>query len=320
MPEQDNGAPSLESMLRSYADMSSNDEVAEPSVNESAQVANEPETSDLTEEVVKEESEDNAESVSEGGTLEDANAPKKLPKKDEGERQKKVLSAFSQKQEAFKKEREAFEAERKSHLEEIKKLREETESYVAQKKREAEEASIEKDTEFSAEQWEEVAERWESQGRVEDAKAAKAQAKIVRQKQAKANEIKTQKQMEAMRAEAKKWDDKALEENPELKDQNSEFFKEVKAIYNGQGDLNKLPRGLYLATEYAKQKLAASKVPELEKQVGELQKQLAQAKEKLTAPSGASGKSTPKDAPAGSIALDDMSLEDKLKLAAKMNL
>lgn len=332
MPENVSNSGDLNSMLRSYANATKGgQEDYGVKQEEIAPVADEQQdTSDQTTEVVNQQDESGADNST--STLEDKGTSdaatsgekkiEKLPvKKDDGakkakevERQDRSWKAYQEKIAAFKKEQEDSAAKAKAERDEIARAKAEADAYVAQKRKEAEEASVAKDTEFTPEQWEEAAERWEAAGRVDDARLAKQQAKAARAKQGQANQIKTQKQIEAAKAEAQKWDGKALEEFPELKDKKSEFYEEVKKIYMGQSDINRLPRGLYLTADYVKNKVAASKVPELEKQIGELKEQLKVANQKLTSPGGTSSQGGNKDVnTAKSDAVENMSLDQKLK-------
>lgn len=217
--------------------------------------------------------------------------------------------SYQEREEARKKAEADFKTWSQAETDRIKKSVEEAEAKAKEILRKAEEAAVQRDTQFTPEQLDEFAERLEEEGRVDDAKLVKNQAKVARQKQFQAQEIQRKKQLEGLQQEAAKWDKKALEEFPELKDQNSEDFSEVKKLYLGQDDLNKLPRGLYLAATYWKEKKAASKVPELQKRISELEEQLKSTKQKLTAPAGATAASSPKTQKSG---LEEASEEDLL--------
>ena len=327
MPENNEGQ-SLESMLAEYAKISRNDN--DNGVNqEEVQVANEPENTDQEAEVVNKEVE-NADGKEDKGISEDTTGgskevkPEKLPveKKDkssaEKERQDRSWKTYHAKMEEFKKAQSEFEAKTKAEQE---KLSAERKSFLEEQeriKKEAEESKASKDTEFTPEQWLEAAERWASQGREEDAKLARQQARIARENQGKANQIKEQKRIEAIKQEAIKYDNKAIEEFPELKDQSSKFYEEVKKVYMGQGDINKLPRGLYLTAQFVKNQMVASEVPELKKKISELQASLEAANKKLTAPSGANSKSSQKDSASSGDRYSEMTLEEKVEAYRKM--
>ena len=251
--------------------------------------------------------------VNEGETEENkseevkSETPEASKSQKEDVRRDRSWKSYQEKMEAFKKEQEEWKKTVEAKTAEAERIRAEAEAYANQKRKEAEEASLKKDTEFTPEFLLEYADKFEQAGDLEKAKFLRGQARIAAQKQAEYAALQERKRAEGMQKEAQTWMQKVEQEYPEIKDQSSELFKITKDVYSKNGDLRNMPRGLYLATSYAKAKLEASRVPELLKQTEALQKELEQTKKKLTAPvSSTSASAAQSQAPKKEMTLEEM--------------
>jgi len=165
---------------------------------------------------------------------------------------------------AVKKERQELEAQQKAFAEQQSASRDEITQRSAQSR-------------YSPEEYEAIAKEFEDEGDHANAEAALKAAKQARDAVA---------EQDAKSQQAKfvaKWDSNwkaAAAEHGDLNDQNSELFKMVGRLLEQKPVLTQYPEGITDAVEGATMYLKANRSTELEKQVSELKKQLAEYEEK----------------------------------------
>jgi len=180
------------------------------------------------------------------------------------ERANKTWRDVNAEKAAVKKERQELEAQQKAFAEQQSASREEITQRSAQSR-------------YSPEEYEAIAKEFEDEGDHANAEAATKAAKQAREAVA---------EQDAKSQQAKfvaKWDSNwkaAAAEHGDLNDQNSELFKMVGRLLEQKPVLTQYPEGITDAVEGATMYLKANRSTELEKQVSELKKQLAEYEEK----------------------------------------
>jgi len=180
------------------------------------------------------------------------------------ERANKTWRDVNAEKAAVKKERQELEAQQKAFAEQQSASRDEITQRSAQSR-------------YSPEEYEAIAKEFEDEGDHANAEAALKAAKQARDAVA---------EQDAKSQQAKfvaKWDSNwkaAAAEHGDLNDQNSELFKMVGRLLEQKPVLTQYPEGITDAVEGATMYLKANRSTELEKQVSELKKQLAEYEEK----------------------------------------
>ena len=180
------------------------------------------------------------------------------------ERANKTWRDVNAEKAAVKKERQELEAQQKAFAEQQSASRDEITQRSAQSR-------------YSPEEYEAIAKEFEDEGDHANAEAATKAAKQAREAVA---------EQDAKSQQAKfvaKWDSNwkaAAAEHGDLNDQNSELFKMVGRLLEQKPVLTQYPEGITDAVEGATMYLKANRSTELEKQVSELKKQLAEYEEK----------------------------------------
>jgi len=180
------------------------------------------------------------------------------------ERANKTWRDVNAEKAAVKKERQELEAQQKAFAEQQSASRDEITQRSAQSR-------------YSPEEYEAIAKEFEDEGDHANAEAALKAAKQAREAVA---------EQDAKSQQAKfvaKWDSNwkaAAAEHGDLNDQNSELFKMVGRLLEQKPVLTQYPEGITDAVEGATMYLKANRSTELEKQVSELKKQLAEYEEK----------------------------------------
>jgi len=138
---------------------------------------------------------------------------------------------------------------------------------------------------FTADEYESVAKEYEAEGR--DDMAEIARQKAVKLKETSVNE-KTAGKAEFERA----WNQnlmQVVEENPDLKDANTELYKVTAEIINRRPQLKGYADGIKDAVEHAKMALRARELDATKIRLQEQEKQIAELNKKLAPSSGEPG-------------------------------
>jgi colicin import membrane protein len=207
-------------------------------------------------------------------------------KKDK-DRHRRSWDELEREKEALKKEREDFEKTRKSE----------------QAQRTSAEAARPKGlTGYSPEELEQFAREFDEEGRSDMAQAARAEAKRAREAQAIERQTahtqaaeKYRSEQEYFWAEAQKEFGEILAEGSPSRAKAEEVFKEGAEIFNARG-IQIPPEWHWHAVSIAKARLAEARVPELEKQITELQAEIARLRDgRDILPGSATVPTPPKD-------------------------
>jgi hypothetical protein len=184
-------------------------------------------------------------------------------------------------------------------------------------KEKAEEAAIKAaggNSQYSAEELRKFAKDWDYEGKDDLAKEARRMADQVER----ANEMKKERDDRKMReindirqSTARQ----VLDQNPELKDQNSTLYKAVAGIANSEDQsirdfINNHPNGLIYAAQIAKMQIAAESAASLKSEVEKLQKENADFKKRLSV--GSSSPSKPSQGKKSFEKMDGKEQEDFL--------
>lgn len=216
----------------------------------------------------------------------------------EQDRQAKTWQKINEEKETLKKEREQIEAE---------KARWQAEQ--AEQKRQQQPT-------FTAEDYEKAAERWESEGKYDLAEQARAAAEeMKKQPSAEAQARQRQAHDAFLRAQGAAWA-KAKAEVPEIMDKSSPANAKLVEFLNQHPQVMRDTEGPYLATLFVRDSIAASRVPELLKQVEQLQGKVKEL-EALTSFPGGGVAQTPRGEPDfASLSTSDMekAIEEDLAL------
>lgn len=227
----------------------------------------------------------------------------------------KPKSKWQKEQERLARNRREFEDEKKREREAIKAEKEK----LAREQQEwqAKASSQKADPSSKADNWEAVAKVWENEGRFEDADMARAEAKRLREAEAANPEAARQAELETRQQAS--WQ-KAKQDIPEMFDPANPMNAAVKEFLSQNPQVLEHPNGPYLAAQHVRVKLAASRVPELEKQLqahrAEVEKLQAKIKEQealLTVSGGGPTAQLPLQARSD----DDLSDEELRQLAMR---
>jgi len=210
---------------------------------------------------------------------------------------------------------ETSEAPKAEDKKEAKKAKEEARLSESWKKLEAEKAQVrarqaelEKKIEEleqksdptspSPETLRKYAREWENEGRDDLAKAARAQADALEQK----SKVNAEKEERRKRDFTEQWSSnvrRMIDENPELKDEESPFAKRVVGLLqNEDGELRRLlntsPNGFAYATQIALMQEAAEASEALRSEVETLKKENTELRKKTSLSAGSTAKASPK--------------------------
>ncbi len=167
---------------------------------------------------------------------------------------------------ALKKEREELEAQKKAYQDSHEKSIEEIQQRTNTSR-------------YSPEEYESIAQEFEDEGDHANAEAARKAAKQARQ-------TATEQEQKKQQAEfVSKWDTnwkQATATHKDLNDQESDLFKMVGQLLERKPVLTQYPEGITDAVEAADMYLKANRASDLEEQVSDLKKQVAEYEEKLT--------------------------------------
>lgn len=164
-----------------------------------------------------------------------------------------------------------------------------------EKKLEESERANDPTTPASPDKLRQYAKEWENEGRDDLARAARQQADLIEQR-LKVNAEKTEK---AQKEFSETWASnvrRMIEENPELKDETSDFAKRVVGILQSEDSelrklINSSPNGFSYATQIAKMQKAAEESEVLRTELESLKKENADLRKKTSL--SASGSQTP---------------------------
>jgi len=142
------------------------------------------------------------------------------------------------------------------------------------------------------------AREWENEGRDDLAKAARAQADALEQK----SKVNAEKEERRKRDFTEQWSSnvrRMIDENPELKDEESPFAKRVVGLLqNEDGELRRLlntsPNGFAYATQIALMQEAAEASEALRSEVETLKKENTELRKKTSLSAGSTAKASPK--------------------------
>ena len=178
-----------------------------------------------------------------------------------------------------------------------------------EKKLEESERASDPTTPANPDKLRQYAREWENEGRDDLAKAARQQADLLEQKA----KINAEKQEKAQKEFSETWASnvrRMIEENPDLKDEESDFAKRVVGILKSEDmELRKLinssPNGFAYATQIAKMQKAAEDSEVLRTELESLKKENADLRKKTSL--SASGSQTP----AKRKSFDEMSYQEQ---------
>jgi len=170
---------------------------------------------------------------------------------------------------------------------------------------------------YTPEQYRKFAEQWAEEGRDDLAKQArlmadnqeKAQRLIKERAERREREFGEIRQSNARRI---------VDENPELRDQNSPLFKTLAEIANSQDEgirnfFNSHPNGLIYASQIAKMKVAAESAATLKTEVDKLKAENEQFRKRLSV-----GESTPSKPSRGKKTFDQMDSKEQEAFLSKL--
>lgn len=221
----------------------------------------------------------------------EAKETKELPK-DKGDASESVDKTDSK----FAKDQARLSESWKKLEEEKSMVRKQAEEIRISKEK-AEEAAIKAaggNSQYSSEELRKFAKDWEYEGKDDLAKEARRMADQVER----TNEMKKERDDRKMREINEIRQSAArqvLDQNPQLKDQNSTLFRAVANIANSEDQsirdfINNHPNGLIYAAQIAKMQIAAESAASLESEVGKLQKENADFKKRLSVGSSSPSK------------------------------
>ncbi len=174
---------------------------------------------------------------------------------------------------------------------------------VAMERQEWQRRRDQMDAKYSPEEYDAAAERWENDGEYKLAELARDRAKELRDSPTREQTLKTQAE-DRQKAE-KEWYSKAAIDFPDTAKSGSEQNTKLKAFISSEPGVLQDPKGMYYASRLVNAETTATRVPVLEKELGELR---AKVKE-LESTSLPSGQGSPTGMPSDSDANQYADLE-----------
>ena len=254
------------------------------------------------------EKKDSDESAAEAKDIKDSDKDKPSTSEASKAEEKPKETKSEDKKEAKRAKEEARLAESWKKLEAEKAAVRAKQAELEKKLEESERAS-DPTTPANPDKLRQYAREWENEGRDDLAKAARQQADLLEQKA----KINAEKQEKAQKEFSETWASnvrRMIEENPDLKDEESDFAKRVVGILKSEDmELRKLinssPNGFAYATQIAKMQKAAEDSEVLRTELESLKKENADLRKKTSL--SASGSQTP----AKRKSFDEMSYQEQ---------
>lgn len=190
----------------------------------------------------------------------------------ERERQDRSWQKINEEKDTLKKERDAIAAE---------KARVQAEQAEWEARRRQQEAA---QPSFTAEDYERAAEKWENDGKYDLADQARAEAARLKQNPSQEALVRQRRAQEDFtRAQATAWS-RAKAEIPEIMDKSSPVNAKLVAFLNAHPQVLQYTDGPYLAAVAVRDSIAASRVPELLKQVETMQGRIKELEQSTSFP------------------------------------
>jgi hypothetical protein len=167
---------------------------------------------------------------------------------------------------------------------------------------------------YGASDYERLAERYDNEGNADLAEMARRKAAQIREEGEKTVDQQLQQERQRRDEFVKQWrqNQAALEEkHPELKDKDSEFYREGMKVLKEIPQLTWDPNGINHAAEIAQLRLSAKKAETLDEELGEARKEIERLNGLLDP-----GESSPHQR-GGEKSFDDMSASEQEKFLAK---
>jgi hypothetical protein len=187
---------------------------------------------------------------------------------------------------AFKLEREKFEADRKAH-EQASQEFEKAKAEASKPKYGPEQY------ESAAKNWEQEADRLDDDGKFNEAEERRVMARKAAEyaKELRANPPKGQAEIEKdqaakFEAEKKEWWSKAAIDFPAVAKANSPENQRLNEFIAKEPGAMQSPKAMYFAARMVTAETAAARVPEMEKELGQLRARVEELNQKLSVPSG----------------------------------